>query len=1297
MSRAAAVLGLVLAGCQFDPTLPTGRLVRCQTQEDCPSDLVCRAGAQRCVTPGNPDRDAPALTRATVTPAAAKRGDVVRLTLTASEPLGEPPSALLVSARARTPFTLASEDGLTFTLARTVDDGDVEGPASVVVDLLDQAGNLGAGLLAGVVRLDFTAPRLVGAEALAPRRADGGVLSLRADEQAVVRVAFDEAPAGSAALTARSTCPAAPRFTPSGAEGALLDFTSQGPGSPGCEASLELGAVADDVGNLAAPAVVPLRLWFEADAPRLSALATARLVASQDVASEAFSHQSDFDTLVLRFTVDSSAATLDAQLDEAPLAGCDLSACGPADGGLSCRCVRRLSSTDVEGPHALTVTARGVAGTSRSATTTVRFDFTAPASVADSTQLQLVPRPGCPLGAVSALGPGGLARVLLAVDEPAAVTLVAVPEGLAFSTERSTDTFFAFTTGVDAGVASGARALRVTAVDAVGNRSTFDLQRALGVDTAAPAPPTGASLRRAPWGEPSSGPSFGVSAASGAEPGAVVVARGGPLPGATEVGRSTPSLDGGFALALLGDAVQGPWLAAVDSACNESASVEVKQVEWHATLAGKRAGSVFENPHRYFVTPDFQRALEQPAATEIAPAAVGALDTQAFASQGTSLWRPMHFGTTGIGGLNERASLSYDEARHRLLVVTQEEYPASGSLTWEWDGARWWLQQRGGPASSRQPALTYDSARQRSVLFDEAGQTWEWDGRAWALRSTSGPAGRWLGRMVYDSARRRAVLFGGVPATLPLDGNGLGDTWEWDGAQWRQVLVPGPPPRSAHGLAYDTARGVVVLHGGYANLTDTWEYDGGSWVQRASNGPAGSLSLGYDRGRARAVALSGSYLPGSSVGEWSGTAWTSRSTAPTQPLGLATYDPDRRALVLLATDAVSRNSGLWSYDGGAVVALDVIPELGIRGQAQYDPVRRRVVIAEQSVTHEWDGARLVTISNGALPAVYAFGLTFDPSRGRVVRFGGQNNSGLVLNELREWTGTAWQLVPATGAPQAAGLAMTYDAARQRLVAFSNGYGDGGVLEFDGGAWTQRGWAGPGPGPVTSGRAAYDTTRQRSLFVELDSPVRVWTWNGVGFTLIAPMPFTQFSLWNTVFDTTREQLLLATSDTLWGLGDGGLVRIASGGGAAWAGMAYDSARQRVVTQGNQVTEFGLHPAAVPAQLALVDFEAALPGPGDVVEGVTVAWAASGAGGDSAQPLPGVVPWVFDGVAFEPVDTWATDGGLALRSWTTTDGGALFVGPRKTVAVALTPRGANTETRPATLAVDAFELVVRYRRP
>src|SRR5262249_34864540 len=134
----------------------------------------------------------------------------------------------------------------------------------------------------------------------------------------------------------------------------------------------------------------------------------------------------------------------------------------------------------------------------------------------------------------------------------------------------------------------------------------------------------------------------------------------------------------------------------------------------------------------------------------------------------------------------------------------------------------------------------------RVVLFGGARQdapsgpliiladTWELDGSQWTQRTpATSPPARQGTAMAYDSARGHVVLFGGD------DGQGLNmsDTWEWDGTDWTERHpAHAPPARHQHSLAFDSARGRIVLFGGVSStpgirLADTWEWDGTDWQQ----------------------------------------------------------------------------------------------------------------------------------------------------------------------------------------------------------------------------------------------------------------------------------------------------------------------------------------------------------------------------------------------------------------------------------------------------------------------------------
>src|SRR5262245_47142701 len=75
-----------------------------------------------------------------------------------------------------------------------------------------------------------------------------------------------------------------------------------------------------------------------------------------------------------------------------------------------------------------------------------------------------------------------------------------------------------------------------------------------------------------------------------------------------------------------------------------------------------------------------------------------------------------------------------------------------------------------------------------------------------------------------------------------------------------QVAWTRPPlieNRSSHAIAFDSARGRVVLFGGTSGFElqpDTWEWDGAAWLRRTppiAPAPRSSAAMVHDRARAR--------------------------------------------------------------------------------------------------------------------------------------------------------------------------------------------------------------------------------------------------------------------------------------------------------------------------------------------------------------------------------------------------------------------------------------------------------------
>jgi hypothetical protein len=228
-------------------------------------------------------------------------------------------------------------------------------------------------------------------------------------------------------------------------------------------------------------------------------------------------------------------------------------------------------------------------------------------------------------------------------------------------------------------------------------------------------------------------------------------------------------------------------------------------------------------------------------------------------------------------------SMAYDEHRQKMVLFnwhTEE--------MWEYDGESWEQVNLSIRLPVNVPVITYDPIQKRVIIFGEIGdgkanETWAYDGENLELLDSSSHydwAGQTLSvnrvlfpalvideknqemilqppygwtfvfsnntwevklnekqsllpdcvyciwpKMVYDTNRELIVMFDGE------------HTWELVEGNWIRIeTLSSPPPRTGHAMAYDEARGVVVLFGGADKnkeyLNDLWEYDGITWVQR---------------------------------------------------------------------------------------------------------------------------------------------------------------------------------------------------------------------------------------------------------------------------------------------------------------------------------------------------------------------------------------------------------------------------------------------------------------------------------
>ncbi len=241
-----------------------------------------------------------------------------------------------------------------------------------------------------------------------------------------------------------------------------------------------------------------------------------------------------------------------------------------------------------------------------------------------------------------------------------------------------------------------------------------------------------------------------------------------------------------------------------------------------------------------------------------------------------------------------------DSRRGRLISYGGRNGGGAVSALWEWstDGRR--LAPDSAPGGRFHHAMAYDSARGVTVMYGGAvsgrwdTSTWEWDGSAWKRFDVPGPGPRAALRMAYDAERRVVVLFGGA---APPSGDGrqeyLGDTWTWNGREWRRVAATGPAARRDYSMTYDARRGLVLLYGGAAGtgadtrrFDDMWAWDGRTWRELVLRAPTPGhryvSAMAYDARRDRTVLYGGySCERGANqcgvrddTWEWDGTAWT---------------------------------------------------------------------------------------------------------------------------------------------------------------------------------------------------------------------------------------------------------------------------------------------------------------------------------------------------------------------------------------------------------------------------------------
>ncbi len=261
------------------------------------------------------------------------------------------------------------------------------------------------------------------------------------------------------------------------------------------------------------------------------------------------------------------------------------------------------------------------------------------------------------------------------------------------------------------------------------------------------------------------------------------------------------------------------------------------------------------------------------------------------------------------------ANLTYDPLADRLILFggnkvlfgTGEEKDILLDDTWEFRDNDWHqMTTNRAPCPRAEAAMVYDENKKRIVLFggyaiDKDGEyiklsdTWEFYDNQWHLASEIGPSGRHGAAMIYDIVQKSVVIFGGS-TTDKQYGAGTGETWCWDGVEWKKFvasqprgifnaaasideeynfirfggwdgsnrtdetwklmngqwqLVPltsSPSPRNHSGMAFESHKKRIVLFGGHNGthvFGDTWVFSKGKWKKLINSKPLERVDNGH--------------------------------------------------------------------------------------------------------------------------------------------------------------------------------------------------------------------------------------------------------------------------------------------------------------------------------------------------------------------------------------------------------------------------------------------------------------------
>jgi hypothetical protein len=413
----------------------------------------------------------------------------------------------------------------------------------------------------------------------------------------------------------------------------------------------------------------------------------------------------------------------------------------------------------------------------------------------------------------------------------------------------------------------------------------------------------------------------------------------------------------------------------------------------------------------------------------------------------------------------------------------------------------------GYPSPRTGAAMAYDAADGTVVMFGGVnsagralGDTWTWNGSAWAQqRPAHSPPASIGAAMAYDAANRSVLLFGGIQLQTSKGGvcsghasiSAGGPNVPAPSGAPSASAAPSALPRTAEPIPMPVpaCRAPLASVGG-----DTWSWNGSDWRRVATGGPPGYISpilMATDprTGEPFRVSFGGPmpacpelegqagtcHQPTFQAWIWNGDRWKAVLAPPTsgvgpflgKPLALVT-DPATHRLALWLVQVPAPACGLprevppaaapkaSAAAGGSAAAplhclepSDVIQrqqaieladwtgsgwsERTVKGAAPlaslyayssgfapvYDGARNRIVFVGAGAapggdgTWTWDGSSFARVSSHT-PSVFGAAIAYDASNGTLLLFGGTSvksaGGGPALSsQTWTWDGSAWRL------------------------------------------------------------------------------------------------------------------------------------------------------------------------------------------------------------------------------------------------------------------------------------------------